>query len=81
MSVFIRPLTLVLRLCANMLAGHVIITVFSGLFLYVFFSSVFSSFLLFFFCLVFFLFEVGVCVVQSVVFVLLLHRYFVEALC
>lgn len=40
----IRPLTLVLRLCANMLAGHVIMSVFSGIFVWLVFSSFFSCF-------------------------------------
>lgn len=79
-SSIIRPFTLVLRLCANMLAGHVLLSVFSGLLIYLLFVG-FSFYVLFFpFCLLFFLFEFVVCFIQGVVFVLLLYRYFSEIL-
>ena len=82
LSRFIRPFTLVLRLCANMLAGHVLLSVFSGIFVWVLFG--FWSYValpLYFFCVMFFLFELGICFVQAGVFGLLLFTYFSEGVC
>ena len=78
-SNLIRPFTLVLRLCANILAGHVMVSVFSGIFIYVCFAS-FSlvSVMFFFVCCVFFIFEFAVCLVQGGVFCLLVVSYFLE---
>lgn len=79
-SFFFRLFTLVLRLCANMMAGHVMVSVVGGLV---------SGFLVlldwnfFLPCLVFgvvlWLFELMVCFVQSFVFVILLYNYYLEA--
>lgn len=64
-----------------MLAGHVLLSVFSSLFVFLSFISFCGSFFFLGFCVVFFLFEIAVCFVQGVVFVLLLLSYFSEVFC
>ena len=74
-SAFLRPLTLALRLRMKMTAGHILITLLS--------TCVTLCFLkvkvLFFFCLIilsfFFVFEAGICVIQSFIFSLLGVHY------
>lgn len=78
-STIIRPLTLVLRLCANITAGHVILGLISRFFVQsVFFPGLMTLVLLL--CgVVFFLFEIFVAFIQRLVFSLLLIRYLEEA--
>ena len=69
---FSKPLTLGLRLYANILAGHLIIFVFLGLILY------FGSFLAFVSvpaAVVFFAFEIFVAVLQAYIFAILTQVY------
>ncbi len=78
-SFFVRPVSLALRLFANMVAGHVLLFVFSG------FSIIFltKSVLLFFFSysVIFFIFllECFVCLLQAYVFFILFSIYLGES--
>ena len=75
--VFIRPITLSVRLAANMTAGHVILSLLSSLIagLGVSYMALLFSVL----CQVFYMiFEVFVCFIQAFIFSLLLSIYFSE---
>ena len=70
-----RPVTLSVRLVANISAGHIVLTLISG------YSSFFlcSSFIKFFIILPtqvgYIIFELGVCLIQAYIFCLLLSLY------
>ena len=68
LSVIIRPLTLGVRLAANISAGHVVIAL-RGSFLLI------APISLSLFLAVYHLFEFGICIVQRYVFVLLVRLY------
>lgn len=79
-SMFIRPLTLTLRLCANMTAGHVLLGLLSGLTSSLLLTKSYFLFSLFLALGVgFFFFELAVCFIQAIVFFLLLNSYISEA--
>jgi len=78
-STVIRPLTLVLRLCANITAGHVMLGLISRFFVQSVFSPSIISVVLYLCGLVFFLFEGFVAFIQRLVFSLLLINYLDEA--
>ena len=67
-SQFIRPVTLTLRLAANMMAGHIIIALLMG-------ARIGGRIFLIFFVMGIYLFEMVISVVQAYVFVLLLRIY------
>ena len=72
----VRPVTLAVRLAANMGAGHIVLCLLgsylsSGFFCY----SRFVVVLITFFGAFYFLFEVGICLIQSYIFFLLLNLY------
>nr|AHG06440.1 ATP synthase F0 subunit 6 [Nemertopsis sp. WYS-2013] len=75
-SVSVRPITLSVRLAANMGAGHIVIglvgTYLSGSLLGFDFVS---GFFLFFVEVFYFVFEIGICIVQGYIFSLLLVLY------
>lgn len=75
-SVRVRPITLSVRLAANMGAGHIVIGLI-GTYLVgsVFSSGVTSSLLLFSIERFYFIFEFGICLVQGYIFSLLLVLY------
>lgn len=77
LSVFVRPLTLTLRLCANMVTGHVLFCLLSSLTVSVLLVRYAGVFLIGV-GLVLFFFELFVCFIQAVVFFLLLDSYFSE---
>nr|YP_006303260.1 ATP synthase F0 subunit 6 [Zygeupolia rubens]ADZ05387.1 ATP synthase F0 subunit 6 [Zygeupolia rubens] len=75
-SLLVRPITLSVRLAANMGAGHIVLCLVgnylsSGFFCY----SSFAVFLMVFVSSFYFLFEVGICMIQSYIFFLLLNLY------
>ena len=72
-----KPLTLGLRLYANILAGHLIIFVFLGLILYFGAAVAIVSVP---FAVVFFAFEVFVCVLQAYIFAILTQIYIEQAI-
>jgi F-type H+-transporting ATPase subunit a len=78
-STLIRPLTLVLRLCANITAGHVILGLISRFFVQSLFLPTGLTLILLGCGVVFFLFEAFVAFIQRLVFSLLLISYLDEA--
>ena len=78
-STLIRPLTLVLRLCANITAGHVMLGLISRFFVQSLFFPTGLTVVLFVCGVVFFLFEGFVAFIQRLVFSLLLISYLDEA--
>jgi F-type H+-transporting ATPase subunit a len=74
---FSKPLTLGLRLYANILAGHLIIFVFLGLILYFGTAVAIASVP---FSLVFYGFEVFVAVLQAYIFAILTQIYIEQAI-
>lgn len=75
LSFIIRPFSLAIRLFANMLAGHTSLNIF-GAFAYFVSNNYWYLFLLsFVFCVLITLLEVGVSIIQSYVFVVLLAIY------
>ena len=75
-SVSVRPITLSVRLAANIGAGHIVIGL-VGVYMVgaIFSSSVLSGSLLFFIQSFYFIFEFGICLVQGYIFSLLLVLY------
>jgi F-type H+-transporting ATPase subunit a len=69
---FTKPLTLALRLYANILAGHLIIFVFLSLILYFGLPTAFVSVP---FAVVFYAFEIFVAVIQAYIFAILTQVY------
>ncbi len=78
-STLIRPFTLVLRLCANMTAGHVMLGLISGYFVVGLFCPGLRAFVYLVLGIVFFLFEVFVAFIQGLVFPLLVSSYIEES--
>nr|YP_009162854.1 ATP synthase F0 subunit 6 [Micrura bella]AKT74030.1 ATP synthase F0 subunit 6 [Micrura bella] len=75
-SLLVRPITLSVRLAANMGAGHIVLSLLgnylsSGIFMY----SFFVVFSMLFVEVFYFMFEVGICLIQSYIFFLLLNLY------
>nr|YP_009057613.1 ATP synthase F0 subunit 6 [Nemertopsis tetraclitophila]AGZ63913.1 ATP synthase F0 subunit 6 [Nemertopsis tetraclitophila] len=75
-SVGVRPITLSVRLAANMGAGHIVIGLVGTYLVGSFFSfSLTSGFFLFFVESFYFIFEFGICLIQAYIFSLLLILY------
>jgi ATP synthase subunit 6 len=75
LSFLIRPFSLAIRLFANMLAGHTPMNIF-GTFAYFVSNNYIYFFLLsFVFCILITFLEVGVSIIQSYVFIVLLSIY------
>nr|YP_010411512.1 ATP synthase F0 subunit 6 [Euurobracon yokahamae]UJJ81887.1 ATP synthase F0 subunit 6 [Euurobracon yokahamae] len=74
LSNLIRPLTLCVRLTANMIAGHLLMTLLSQFISNIFLMYLFSLFMQ----ILLFLLELGVSVIQSYVFVILMILYMKE---
>ncbi len=75
-SLLVRPVTLAVRLAANMGAGHIVLCLLgrylsSGFFIYSCYSVLFMVLVGVFY----FIFEVGICLIQSYIFFLLLNLY------
>jgi len=77
-SNLVRPLTLRLRLCANMTADHVLISLISGMFTYLVLVGRRLSLVSLVIGFLFIFFIMFVCSVQALVFVLLLSSYMEE---
>lgn len=74
--VLVRPITLSVRLAANMGAGHIVIGLVRTYFVGAFFSlNFFSGIFLFLLERFYFIFEFGICLVQGYIFSLLLVLY------
>nr|AHA52575.1 ATP synthase F0 subunit 6 [Triraphis sp. QL-2013] len=73
LSNLIRPMTLCIRLTANMIAGHLLLTLLSS-----FIPSFYLYLIIFLLQLLLLLLEIGVSLIQSYVFVILMILYFKE---
>uniref|UniRef100_A0AAU6QGQ7 ATP synthase subunit a n=1 Tax=Prionospio sp. 4 MH-2023 TaxID=3059272 RepID=A0AAU6QGQ7_9ANNE len=72
-STLVRPVTLSVRLAANMSAGHIVLTLVGVYFTYAFFASnIPATLFLFFIQAGYTLFEMGICLIQAYIFCLLL---------
>nr|YP_009490338.1 ATP synthase F0 subunit 6 [Reticunassa hiradoensis]AWH61676.1 ATP synthase F0 subunit 6 [Reticunassa hiradoensis] len=75
-SIMVRPITLSVRLTANMSAGHIVLTLIGNYLTASFFmSSVFSMILLLFIQVLYTVFEFGISLIQAYIFCLLITLY------
>ncbi len=75
MSFFLRPLSLSIRLFANMLAGHVLLHIIAGAVIVALATSFLLAILPWFFIIVFLVLEIGIGFLQAYVFSILLCIY------
>jgi F-type H+-transporting ATPase subunit a len=75
MSFFLRPLSLSIRLFANMLAGHVLLHIIAGAVIIALFKNILISFIPWLFIIVFLVLELGIAFLQAYVFSILLCIY------
>nr|YP_009974947.1 ATP synthase F0 subunit 6 [Platynereis bicanaliculata]QNJ33921.1 ATP synthase F0 subunit 6 [Platynereis bicanaliculata] len=74
-SIMVRPLTLSFRLAANMSAGHIVLTLIGSYCAASVFSSPMSLIILLSIQVGYIMFELGICLIQSYIFCLLLSLY------
>lgn len=75
-STLVRPITLSIRLAANIRAGHIVLTLMSVYLIFALLSRSTLSFLcLFFIQIGYTIFELGICIIQAYIFCLLLSLY------
>nr|ANS72690.1 ATP synthase F0 subunit 6 [Neptunea arthritica] len=75
-SIMVRPITLSVRLTANMSAGHIVLTLIGNyLTASIFLSSIFSMFLLLTIQILYTIFEFGIALIQAYIFCLLITLY------
>jgi ATP synthase subunit 6 len=74
-SYFIRPLSLSIRLFANMLAGHALLNIFTNFFIFVIKNYIILFFVPLIFCFLVMILEVVVAIIQAYVFYILLLVY------
>nr|YP_007624880.1 ATP synthase F0 subunit 6 [Perinereis nuntia]AFU81101.1 ATP synthase F0 subunit 6 [Perinereis nuntia] len=74
-SISVRPLTLSFRLAANMSAGHIVLTLIGTYCAASMFSSLIGLIVLFSIQMGYIMFEIGICLIQSYIFCLLLSLY------
>nr|QNN93056.1 ATP synthase F0 subunit 6 [Platynereis sp. 2 PA-2020] len=74
-SISVRPLTLSFRLAANMSAGHIVLTLIGTYCAASMFSSVIGLIILISIQMGYIMFEMGICIIQSYIFCLLLSLY------
>ena len=74
-SYLIKPISLSVRLFANMLSGHILLHIFFSFYIFVFNILAYVSILIFFFCCFIFALEVFVAVIQSYIFLVLTLVY------
>nr|QTT61099.1 ATP synthase F0 subunit 6 [Tritia tingitana] len=75
-SIMVRPITLSVRLTANMSAGHIVLTLIGNYLTASFFmSSIFSMFLLLSIQVLYTVFEFGISLIQAYIFCLLITLY------
>jgi len=80
LSFSIRPMSLSIRLFANMLAGHILLFIISTAVLVMANLSIFIGLLPFLFVVIFFVLEIGIAFLQAYVFTILLSIYLADAL-
>nr|AXF46460.1 ATP synthase F0 subunit 6 [Penion lineatus] len=75
-SIMVRPITLSVRLTANMSAGHIVLTLIGNyLMTSIFMSSIFSTLLLLSIQVLYTIFEFGIGLIQAYIFCLLITLY------
>lgn len=75
-STIVRPITLSVRLAANISAGHIVLTLMGVYLIYALLSGNVASFLFLFFIQAgYTIFELGICIIQAYIFCLLLSLY------
>nr|YP_009469108.1 ATP synthase F0 subunit 6 [Charonia lampas]AVC55722.1 ATP synthase F0 subunit 6 [Charonia lampas] len=75
-SIMVRPITLSVRLTANMSAGHIVLTLIGNYLTTSFFiSSIFSKIMLFSIQVLYTIFEFGISLIQAYIFCLLITLY------
>nr|UYX79082.1 ATP synthase subunit 6 [Distorsio anus] len=75
-SILVRPITLSVRLTANMSAGHIVLTLIGNYLTTSFFvSSIFSMFILLMIQIFYTIFEFGISLIQAYIFCLLITLY------
>jgi F-type H+-transporting ATPase subunit a len=79
LSFSLRPLSLSIRLFANMLAGHILLNIISGAVLFIASSSFLLALLPFSFVVAFMLLEIGIAFLQAYVFTILICIYLHDA--
>jgi F-type H+-transporting ATPase subunit a len=75
MSFFLRPLSLSIRLFANMLAGHVLLHIIAGAVIVALLTNFLIAFVPWLFIIVFLVLEIGIAFLQAYVFSILLCIY------
>jgi F-type H+-transporting ATPase subunit a len=75
MSFFLRPLSLSIRLFANMLAGHVLLHIIAGAVIVALTKNILIAFVPWLFIIVFLILEIGIAFLQAYVFSILLCIY------
>ena len=74
-SIVVRPVTLSVRLVANMRAGHIVLSLI-GIYASVYIFLSYRAFILLLFIQIFYIiFEIGICLIQAYIFCLLLRLY------
>ena len=73
--IIVRPITLSIRLIANIRAGHIVLTLIGGYMANLFFNINIRFIILFFLNIGYLIFEIGICLVQAYIFCLLLRLY------
>jgi F0F1-type ATP synthase membrane subunit a len=72
----IRPITLGVRLAVNLLTGHLLVSMFSNFHIsFILNLNNFFFFFFFFFGLFIFFYEMCVCVIQAIVYTLMVNQY------
>nr|YP_010713631.1 ATP synthase F0 subunit 6 [Erronea onyx]WDA98763.1 ATPase subunit 6 [Erronea onyx] len=75
-SIMVRPITLSVRLAANMSAGHIVLTLVGNyLTASIFISSIFSTLFIIFIQVFYTIFEFGISLIQAYIFCLLITLY------
>nr|YP_010142656.1 ATP synthase F0 subunit 6 [Sinotaia quadrata]QQL03236.1 ATP synthase F0 subunit 6 [Sinotaia quadrata] len=74
-SINVRPITLSIRLIANMSAGHIVLTLVGSYLMVNIFNGVFSTIMLMFIQMTYTIFEFGISLIQAYIFCLLITLY------
>nr|ALQ78795.1 ATP synthase F0 subunit 6 [Glycera capitata] len=74
-SIMVRPITLSVRLAANMSAGHIVLGLIGIYASSAMFSSIYSASMLISIQILYTLFEMGICLIQAYIFCLLITLY------
>jgi len=80
LSFFLRPLSLAIRLFANMLAGHILLHIVAASVLFVLNKFLLFFFLPFIFVAFIYILEMGICFLQAYIFIILLCIYLHDSL-